>query len=128
MPAWTVEVTGMRRPVPGLIVHVGKVTSGTVAVGDPAEAAIDSDRRWDIMRNHTATHVLHAALRERLGSHVHQAGSLVAPDRLRFDFTYGQPLSAEDLARSSGAPTKSSWRITRSTRAGPPTSRRSRKA
>ena len=98
VPAWTVEVTGMRRPVPGLIVHVGKVTSGTVVAGDPAEAAIDSDRRWDIMRNHTATHVLHAALRERLGSHVHQAGSLVAPDRLRFDFTYGQPLSDEDLA------------------------------
>lgn len=65
VPAWTVEVTGMRRPVPGLIVHVGKVTSGTVVAGDPAEAAIDSDRRWDIMRNHTATHVLHAALRER---------------------------------------------------------------
>jgi alanyl-tRNA synthetase len=98
VPAWTVEVTGMRRPVPGLIVHVGKVTSGTVLVGDPAEAAIDAERRWDIMRNHTATHVLHAALRERLGSHVHQAGSLVAPDRLRFDFTYGQPLTSEDLA------------------------------
>ena len=98
VPAWTVEVTGMRRPVAGLILHVGKVTSGTVVVGDPAEAAIDADRRWDIMRNHTATHVLHAALRERLGSHVHQAGSLVAPDRLRFDFTYGQPLTSEDLA------------------------------
>ena len=97
-PAWTVTVTGMRRPVPGLIVHVGKVTSGTVVVGDPAEAAIDTERRWDIMRNHTATHVLHAALRERLGSHVHQAGSLVAPDRLRFDFTYGQPLTPDDLA------------------------------
>jgi alanyl-tRNA synthetase len=98
VPVWTVQVTGMRRPIPGLIVHVGKVTSGTVVVGDPAEASLDADRRWDIMRNHTATHVLHAALRERLGSHVHQAGSLVAPDRLRFDFTYGQPLSAEDLA------------------------------
>lgn len=97
-PAWTVEVTGMRRPAPGLIVHVGKVTSGTVVVGDPAEASIDAERRWDIMRNHTATHVLHAALRERLGSHVHQAGSLVAPDRLRFDFTYGQPLTRDDLA------------------------------
>jgi alanyl-tRNA synthetase len=98
VPAWTVEVTGMRRPIPGLIVHAGRVTSGSVVVGDPAEAAIDADRRWDIMRNHTATHVLHAALRERLGNHVHQAGSLVAPDRLRFDFTYGQPLTAEDLA------------------------------
>jgi alanyl-tRNA synthetase len=97
-PVWTVTVTGMRRPVPGMILHVGKVTSGTVAVGDPAEAAIDTDRRWDIMRNHTGTHVLHTALRERLGSHVHQAGSLVAPDRLRFDFTHGQPLSPEDVA------------------------------
>lgn len=97
-PVWTVTVTGMRRPVPGMILHVGKVTSGTVAVGDPAEATIDTDRRWDIMRNHTGTHVLHSALRERLGSHVHQAGSLVAPDRLRFDFTHGQPLSPEDVA------------------------------
>ncbi len=96
-PAWTIEVTGMRRPLAGLILHVGTVTSGTVVVGDPAQAAIDAERRWDIMRNHTATHVLHAALRERLGGHVHQAGSLVAPDRLRFDFTYGQPLTREDL-------------------------------
>jgi alanyl-tRNA synthetase len=88
----------MRRPVPGMILHAGVVTSGTVKVGDPAEAAIDTVRRWDIMRNHTATHVLHAALRERLGSHVHQAGSLVAPDRLRFDFTHGQGLSDEDVS------------------------------
>uniref|UniRef100_A0A7C1JHH4 Alanine--tRNA ligase n=1 Tax=Caldilinea aerophila TaxID=133453 RepID=A0A7C1JHH4_9CHLR len=97
-PVWSVQVTAMRRPIPGLILHVGKVTSGTVKVGDPAIAAIDTERRWDIMRNHTATHILHAALRERLGKHVHQAGSLVAPDRLRFDFTYGQPLSDEDIA------------------------------
>ncbi|MBK8046642.1 MAG: alanine--tRNA ligase [Anaerolineales bacterium] len=97
-PVWTVEVSEMRKPVPGLIVHVGKVTSGTVTVGDPVEAAIDAERRWDIMRNHTATHVLHAALRERLGDHVHQAGSLVAPERLRFDFTHGQPLSDGDIA------------------------------
>jgi alanyl-tRNA synthetase len=98
LPVWTVEITGMRRPLPGLIVHVGTVTSGTVSVGDPVEAVIDTERRWDIMRNHTATHVLHAALRERLGNHVHQAGSLVAPDRLRFDFTHGQALSDADLA------------------------------
>ncbi len=97
-PVWVVQVTDMRRPVPGMILHVGAVTSGTVKVGDPAEAVIDTVRRWDIMRNHTATHILHAALRERFGSHVHQAGSLVAPDRLRFDFTYGQALSDEDIA------------------------------
>jgi alanyl-tRNA synthetase len=74
------------------------VTAGTVQVGDPVEAVIDTERRWDIMRNHTGTHVLHAALRGRLGNHVHQAGSLVAPDRLRFDFTHSLPLSAEELA------------------------------
>jgi alanyl-tRNA synthetase len=58
---------------------------------------IDTERRWDIMRNHTATHVLHAVLRMRLGDHVHQSGSLVAPERLRFDFTHTQPLSKEEL-------------------------------
>ncbi len=92
------QLTDMRRPVPGLIVHVGTVTRARAQVGDPAQAVIDTDRRWDIMRNHTATHVLHAALRERLGHHVHQAGSLVAPERLRFDFTHTQPLSDDELA------------------------------
>lgn len=97
VPVWAVEITGMRRPVQGLIVHLGKVTSGTVKVGDPAHAVIDTDRRWHIMRNHTGTHVLHAVLRERLGTHVHQAGSLVAPERLRFDFTHTQPVTKEEL-------------------------------
>ncbi len=97
-PIWVVEVTDTRRRIPGLIVHIGMVVEGTVRVGDPARAAIDTVRRWDIMRNHTATHVLHTALRERLGDHVHQAGSLVAPERLRFDFTHGRPLTAEDIA------------------------------
>lgn len=97
-PVWSVEVTGMARPLPGMIVHIGKVTSGTVKLNDPARATIDTERRWDVMRNHTGTHVLHTALRKRLGDHVHQAGSLVAPERLRFDFTHGQPLSKEDLA------------------------------
>ena len=94
---WTVDVTDTRRPIPGLIVHMGKVTSGTVKLSDPARAVIDTERRWDIMRNHTGTHVLHAALRKRLGMHVHQAGSLVAPERLRFDFTHTTSLSKEDI-------------------------------
>jgi alanyl-tRNA synthetase len=96
-PVWLVTVTDTRRRIPGLIVHIGQVTSGTVKVGDPAHAAIDTERRWDIMRNHTGTHVLHAVLRERLGTHVHQAGSLVAPDRLRFDFTHPHSISREEL-------------------------------
>ncbi len=96
-PVWVVKVTDTRRPVPGLIVHVGQVTSGTVKVGDPARAEIDVERRWDIMRHHTATHVLHAELRKILGPHVRQYGSLVAPDRLRFDFTHPRPLTKEEL-------------------------------
>jgi alanyl-tRNA synthetase len=106
--------------VPGLIVHIGVVTSGSVQVGDPAEAVIDTERRWDIMRNHTATHVLHAELRWRLGDHVHQAGSLVAPERLRFDFTHGAPLSGRIWPPSSRR--ASDWIVlatTRSTPAGP---------
>ncbi len=97
-PAWRVCVQTMRRPIPGLVVHVGDVTSGTVQVGDPAYALIDTERRWDIMRNHTATHVLHAELRAQLGAHVRQRGSLVAPDRLRFDFSHPQPVSADQLS------------------------------
>jgi alanyl-tRNA synthetase len=97
-PVWVINVTDTRRRIPGLIVHVGTVVQGTVRVGDPAEAEIDTQRRWDIMRNHTVTHVLHAALREFLGAHVHQAGSLVTPERMRFDFTHGQPVSREELA------------------------------
>ncbi len=97
-PAWRVCVQTMRRPIPGLVVHVGEVTSGTVQVGDPAYALIDTERRWDIMRNHTATHLLHAELRAQLGAHVRQRGSLVAPDRLRFDFSHPQPVSADQLS------------------------------
>ena len=97
-PAWRVRVRMMRRPIPGLVVHVGEVTSGTVQVGDPAYALIDTERRWDIMRNHTATHLLHAELRAQLGAHVRQRGSLVAPDRLRFDFSHPQPVSSDQLS------------------------------
>ncbi len=97
-PVWEVRVEDARQPVPGLIVHVGEVTQGTVRVGDVARAAVDWERRQDIMRNHTATHLLHAKLRQILGEHVHQAGSLVAPDRLRFDFTHSAMLTEEELA------------------------------
>lgn len=97
-PVWAVQVTGMRRPIPGMVLHVGVVTNGTVTVGDPANGVIDTVRRWDIMRNHTATHVLHATLRERLGSHVHQARLAGGAEWLRFDFTHSRSLSNEDVA------------------------------
>jgi len=97
--AWTFVVEDMREPIAGLILHIGRVESGTLQPGDPARAIVDAPRRWDVMRNHTATHLLHAALRAVLGEHARQAGSLVAPDRLRFDFTHGQPLTPDQMAQ-----------------------------
>ena len=96
-PVWEIRVDEVRRAVPGLIVHVGEVTIGAPAVGDKAWAEVDIERRMDIMRNHTATHLLHSELRYILGEHVHQAGSVVAPDRLRFDFTHSSLLRQEEL-------------------------------
>ncbi len=96
-PVWEIRVDEARRPVPGLIVHAGEVVLGAPAVGDAATAMADIERRWDIMRNHTATHLLHSELRYILGEHVHQAGSVVEPDRLRFDFTHSSMLTQDEL-------------------------------
>ncbi len=95
---WEIDVEDVQRPVGGLIVHLGEVVEGTPRVGDLARAAVDEERRWDIRRNHTATHLLHSRLRAVLGPHVQQAGSLVAPDRLRFDFTHSEALKPEELS------------------------------
>ncbi len=94
-----VQVRDVRRPVPGLIVHVGEVAGGEFKVGQVVHLEVDRERRADIRRNHTATHLLHRELRAHLGNHVVQAGSLVAPDRLRFDFTHDSAIDRETLGR-----------------------------
>ena len=96
---WEIEVSSMRRPSAGVIVHVGEVISGQPKVGDLVIAEVDMVRRHDIMRNHTATHLLHAALHQVLGEHARQAGSLVAPDRLRFDFNHPEAMTPEQIER-----------------------------
>ena len=93
------QVTQVTRPAPGLIVHVGQVEAGRLSVGQMARLEVDDQRRADIRRNHTATHVLHRELRRHLGTHVTQAGSLVAPDRLRFDFTHSQAVDGQTLSQ-----------------------------
>jgi len=98
-PDGEVTVTDTRRPLPELIVHIGRVVSGFISVGDGVIARVDEERRRDTARNHTATHLLQAALRRVLGEHVYQQGSLVAPDRLRFDFSHPGAPSREELDR-----------------------------
>ncbi|RIK24210.1 MAG: alanine--tRNA ligase [Anaerolineae bacterium] len=98
-----VEVRDVRRPVAGLIVHSGVIVAGEIKEGEVVTLEVDRERRADIRRNHTATHLLHRELRAHLGKHVAQAGSLVAPDRLRFDFTHDQALGREALGRIEAA-------------------------
>ncbi len=98
-PRWEVRIEDTRRPAAGVIAHIGRVVKGTPRVGDPILATVDRQRRRDIMRNHTATHLLHAQLHQVLGEHARQAGSLVAPDRLRFDFTHPDALTPEQIER-----------------------------
>jgi alanyl-tRNA synthetase len=96
-PTGTVEVIDTTYALPGLHRHTFKVVEGTVEVGQEATAGIDAERRDAIRRNHTGTHILHWALREVLGNHVKQQGSMVAPDRLRFDFSHFEPVSDEQM-------------------------------
>jgi alanyl-tRNA synthetase len=96
------RVEDTQRTEGGLILHRGRVVEGRIAVNDDVLAQVDTPRRWDIRRNHTATHLLHAALRRVVGPHARQSGSLVAPDRLRFDFTHVEALKPEELTEVQG--------------------------
>jgi len=91
-------VVDTSKPLGRLHAHQAKIESGKVSVGDAVHLVIDADRRARIRANHSATHLLHAALRNRLGGHITQKGSLVAPDRLRFDFSHPRALTPEDIA------------------------------
>jgi alanyl-tRNA synthetase len=92
-----IEIVGTKKPLSDITVHVAKVKRGVLSEGARMTLAIDADARDDMCRNHTATHLLHRALRDVLGDHVKQAGSLVEPGRLRFDFSHFQALTREEM-------------------------------
>jgi alanyl-tRNA synthetase len=92
------DITDTSKPLGRLHAHKAKVRSGTIRVGDTIRLSVDVERHSQLRANHSATHLLHAALRHRLGGHVTQKGSLVAPDRLRFDFSHPKALTAEDIS------------------------------
>jgi alanyl-tRNA synthetase len=94
-----IEIHDAIRPLPELIIHQGVIKEGTVKQGDRVQLHVDGERRQATARNHTATHILQAALREVVGGHINQAGSLVAPERLRFDFTHYEAINQDTLER-----------------------------
>ncbi|RWH75609.1 MAG: alanine--tRNA ligase [Mesorhizobium sp.] len=94
---FSIEISDTQKKADGLFVHIGKVVSGTVKTGAAVELKVDHARRSKLRANHSATHLIHEALREVLGTHVAQKGSLVAPDRLRFDISHNKPISPDEL-------------------------------
>ena len=96
---FSIEVTDTQKKADGLFIHFGKVASGTVKAGATVELEVDHARRSRLRANHSATHLIHEALREVLGTHVAQKGSLVAPERLRFDISHNKPISAEEMEK-----------------------------
>jgi alanyl-tRNA synthetase len=96
-----IAIADTQKKLGDMHVHFGRVTSGTLSLGDAVEMRVDGERRARLRANHSATHLLHEALRRRFGDHVTQKGSLVAPDRLRFDYSHPMAPSAEDLAAVS---------------------------
>lgn len=96
-PEGLVEITDTTRPAPTLILHKGTVQKGKIREGEQLRLVVNASTRQDAARNHTATHLVHAALRDLLGPHVKQYGSLVGPNRLRFDFAHFRPLSSRDI-------------------------------
>jgi alanyl-tRNA synthetase len=98
-----VAVTDTQKEAGDLIVHLGKVARGSLKVGDAVSLRVDETRRRKLRANHSVTHLLHQALRRRLGEHVTQKGSLVAPDRMRFDFSHSRPLAHDDIVAVENA-------------------------
>lgn len=107
-----IRVEDTKKLPDGIVYLIGTVMEGTVAAGETVKAVVDRERREDLARNHTATHLLQAALKKVLGNTVNQAGSLVLPDRLRFDFTWPEAVSAEQLKKAEALVNEQIWKGT----------------